>query len=130
MPIDGAGLHLTYALIGLFRFTHVVHGRRAMKRLRDNAAGIRDGSSARNSDIMIYGDPVTSGRLVSFVPIGEWRKFAYRVREPLLELWGGISSRDGYIQRDTCVPHFLDPERFLQWFHDRRPVLVARNIIG
>jgi hypothetical protein len=130
MPIDGAGVHLTYALIGLFRFARVVHGRRAMKRLRENAVGNRDGGSATNGDIMIYADPMVSGRLVSLVPIGEWRKFAYRLREPLLELWGGISSRDGYIQRDACVPHFLDPEKFLRWFHERGPVLVAQNNIG
>jgi hypothetical protein len=59
--------------------------------------------------------------------IGEWRDRAYRVRPELLAKWGGLSCKDGYIQRSGVPPAFLQPERFLSWFEEQNPRLLACN---
>jgi hypothetical protein len=76
---------------------------------------------------VVRGDSTGSGRLRRFIEIGEWRRRAYRVREDLLEAWGGLSSRDGYIQRSAVPPRFADPRRFLEWLEAQAPELVKGN---
>jgi len=49
------------------------------------------------------------------------------VRCDLLEEWGGLSVRDGYLQRSARLPRFLDPPRFMAWLESQEPVLVQAN---
>jgi hypothetical protein len=71
--------------------------------------------------------PGESGRLNRAIPVGEWRHRAYRVRRDLLEAWGGLSSRDGYIQRSAVPPKFLDAVRFVTWLDTQNPAFLDAN---
>lgn len=66
-------------------------------------------------DLVVQADPACSGRFPRAIPIGEFRQNAYRVRRDLLQQWGGLTVRDGYIQRSAQPPRFKAPHRFLQW---------------
>jgi hypothetical protein len=59
--------------------------------------------------------------------IGEFRDGAYRVTRPILEAWGGLSCRDGYLQWSAVLPSFTDAPRFLRWFERQGPELVSAN---
>jgi hypothetical protein len=81
------------------------------------------------NDLVVWADPEASGRFPRAVPIGEYRSRAYRVRRELLEQWGGLSVRDGYIQRSAIPPHFARPDKFLRWLEARVPqsALIHQN---
>jgi hypothetical protein len=49
------------------------------------------------------------------------------VTPPILEAWGGLSCRDGYLQRSAVLPSFPDAPRFLRWFERQAPELVSAN---
>jgi hypothetical protein len=61
------------------------------------------------------------------VPIGEFRDRAYRVRNELESAWGGLSVKDGYIQRSAVPPAFLAPQLFYEWFIEQDVKLLRRN---
>jgi hypothetical protein len=69
------------------------------------------------NDLVIWGDPKTSGRFPKAVPIGHYRDGAHRVTKELLRDWGGMTNNDGWIQRSVRPPFFLDPTRFLYWLN-------------
>jgi hypothetical protein len=79
------------------------------------------------SDIVVRAKPGVSGRLRRCIPIGEFRDRAYRVRRHLLDGWGGLDIRDGYIHRSVRLPAFHDAARFYRWFLAHNPELVAQN---
>ncbi len=79
------------------------------------------------TDIVLRGRAGSSGRLTRCLPIGEFRDRAYRVRPDLLEQWGGLSVKDGYLQRSARLPRFLDAERFIVWLEEQGPRLVQAN---
>jgi hypothetical protein len=76
---------------------------------------------------LVHAKPRVSGRLRTSFPIGEYRSGAYRVRRDLLDVWGGLSVKDGFIQRSVVPPRFIDPKRFLTWFKEQDGQLVAEN---
>jgi len=78
-------------------------------------------------DLIVRGRPGVSGRLERCLPIGDYREKAYRVRPDILEEWGGLSVKNGYLQRSARLPQFLDPERFQRWFNCRNPVWLQTN---
>jgi len=78
-------------------------------------------------DIVVRAKSGVSGRLTQCIPIGEWRDRAYRVRKDLLKTWGGLSVKDGYIQRSAVPPTFNNAERFYDWFKSQSIELVNRN---
>jgi hypothetical protein len=49
------------------------------------------------------------------------------VRNDLLEAWGGLDIKDGYIQRSARLPAFQDAEKFYRWFLAQKPELSAQN---
>jgi hypothetical protein len=117
---------LIYALIGLFRLGDVVCvGSIPSSRWGENAHTRRIKHS--ETDVIVRAERTTSGRLRRCIPIGEWRNRAYRVRTDLLESWGHLSCRDGYIQRSAVPPAFLEPARFITWFEAQAPQLVPSN---
>ena len=97
----------------------------ARARWADNAHTRR--LKQRSTDVIVRAQPKVSGRLRTCIPIGEWRSRAYRVREDLLEAWGGLSCRDGFIQRSAVPPTLLEPERFVAWLARQRPTYLAAN---
>jgi hypothetical protein len=116
---------LVYAIVGFYRVREVVKaGTVPEKQWHENAHTRRDGSQ---DDLVVRAKPGRSGRLERCIPIGEYRSSAYRVREDLLEAWGGISARDGYLQRSGRLPGFLEPERFMRWFRRQHPIFLREN---
>jgi hypothetical protein len=108
-----------YCLIGLFlvdRLTRV--SQLTIEERKRCAHGRRKGSDA---DLVIWGSPPSSGRFAKAILIGRYRRRAYRVTKQTLKAWGGLTVKDGYIQRSAIPPRFLAPARFLGWLkaHER-----------
>ncbi len=59
------------------------------------------------------------------VPIGEFREGAYRVRKDVLEEWGGINVKGGWLQRSANLPEFKSPMIFKNWL-DKQHVRLGR----
>jgi len=117
---------LIYALIGVLTIDEVVAaGDVSERRILENAHTRRLHPSA--TEIVVRGMLQNSGRLSRYLPIGEWRDGAYRVRRDLLEEWGGLSVKDGFIQRSARPPRFLQPERFQNWLDQQQVALIATN---
>ena len=117
---------LLYGLIGIYRVRDVVRLESVPRKLWSHNAHTRRAEHC-GTDIIVRAVPGESGRLRKAIPIGEWRAGAYRVRRDLLEAWGDISSRDGYIQRSAVPPRLLNPSRFLEWLEAQRPEFLPEN---
>lgn len=125
-PVSPSAHTLLYALIGLYRVRDITRlGMIPEARWRENAHTRR--ADPRVSDVIVRADPRASGRLRTCLPIGEFRDRAYRVTREILDAWGGLSCRDGYLQRSAVPPRILEPARFLAWFERRAPELVNSN---
>ena len=117
---------LIYGLIGVLTVDEVIAVENVPNgHLHENAHTRRLSPSA--TEIVVRGMPGNSGRLSRYIPIGEWRDGAYRVRHDLLEEWGGLSVRNGFIQRSARPPRFLDSQRFCLWLDRQKISLEARN---
>ena len=117
---------LIYALIGIYVVREILRAVDVQSTRRVENAHTRK-LKIGSPDIVVRAKEGVSGRLTRFIPIGEFRNRAYRVEAQLLEKWGGLTVRDGFIQRSARPPSFLDPEKFYQWFLDKKPKLIARN---
>ena len=118
---------LVYAIIGLFVVEDIIFAADVPTGARDTNAHSRRVLAEVAKDVIVRARPGVSGRLERCLPIGEWRDRAYRVRRDLIETWGGLSVKDGYLQRSARLPQFRDPPRFRQWFDAQGPVLRQRN---
>jgi hypothetical protein len=87
----------------------------------------RPHSCLDQGEVVVFARPGGSGRLLEHIPIGEYRQRAYRVTKELLNEWGNIDVKSGYIQRSAFLPRFFDAERFLDWFQRQKPTMIARN---
>jgi hypothetical protein len=117
---------LVYAIIGLYVVDEVVRVAEVPpERWHENAHTRR--TPHKPDDIVVRARAGQSGRLRKCIPIGEYRERAYRVREDLLREWGGLSVKNGYIQRSAVPPRFLDPERFDAWLKKQAVGLVESN---
>jgi hypothetical protein len=117
---------LIYALIGLLVVDEIIDAASVTaERYDENAHTRRDPLDP--TDVVVRGRPGESGRLERCLPFCEYRAGSYRVRAPILEQWGGISSRNGFVVRAPWLISVGDPERFLEWFHSHHPSLVNRN---
>ncbi len=118
---------LVYALVGLFVVDKFVLAADVSKKERDINAHARRILKPGAQDLIVHGRPGVSGRFQLCLPIGEYRDLAYRVRAELVEKWGGLSVRNGYLQRSARLPRFLDSQRFLRWIERQKPVLLQSN---
>jgi hypothetical protein len=118
---------LVYAIIGIFVVDDIVLATKVPESARNANAHSRRILAEGAQDIIVRGNQQLSGRLERCLLVGEWRNRAYRVRPDLLEAWGGLSVKDGYLQRSARLPEFLDPVRFLDWFESKRPRLIRAN---
>ena len=118
---------LVYAIIGLFVVQDFILAADIATHDRETNAHSRRVLAPGAQDLVVRGRPGLSGRLKQCLPIGEYRNRAYRVRRDLLEEWGGLSVRDGYVQRSARLPLFRDAPRFLRWMEKQRPVLIQAN---
>lgn len=125
-PIEPSLNRLVYALIGLYIIEEVVWALEVPKsRWKENAHTRK--RHIRDVDVIVRGKLGVSGRLQKCIPIGEWRNGSYRVRNDLLDAWGGLSVKDGFIQRSVVPPSFLKPVKFFNWFKKQNIPLVQRN---
>ena len=124
-PVDGPARPLIYALIGLYVIDEIVPAKSVPKaRWSENAHTRR---VPDDGDIVVRARPGVSGRLRRCIQIGEFRDRVYRVRNDLLDAWGGLDIKNGYIQRSVRLPAFRDAARFYRWFLAQKPELVAEN---
>jgi hypothetical protein len=124
-PVDGPARPLIYALIGLYVVEEIVPAESVPRsRWAENAHTRR---LPGDGEIVVRARPYASGRLRYCIPIGERRERAYRVCNDLLDAWGGLDIKDGYIQRSGRPPAFCDAARFYDWFYAQNPELVAQN---
>lgn len=124
-PIAGPKRPLIYALIGIFVIDSVVSAAKiSREHWHENAHTRR---VPGESDIVVRGRPYVSGRLARCIPIGEFRRGCYRVRSDLLDGWGGLNIKDGFIQRSVRLPAFSNAERFYRWFARQKPTLITTN---
>ena len=45
----------------------------------------------------------------------------------LLDKWGGLSVKNGYLQRSANPPLFCQPERFFNWLQQQNVQLMQTN---
>ena len=122
-PTKSCEHKLLYAIIGLYVIDEVVSaGNISQDRWGENAHTRRQHINA--SDVIIRAKRGEYGLLDRCIVIGEYRDKAYRVTNELLEAWGGLSVKDGYIQRSAVPPSFLDAEKFFLWFQ----TVISSNI--
>lgn len=125
-PIVPVAETLIYALVGVYHLAEAIRLRDVpSSRWAENAHTRKERHGP--DDIILWGRRGVSGRLRRALPIGGYRDRAYRVRPDLLGVWGGLSCRDGYIQRSAMPPEFLEPTQFLGWLDGQGPHLVAAN---
>jgi hypothetical protein len=125
-PIYPSQHKLIYAMVGLYVVDEVVRVQDIGSDRWGQNAHTRK-SKRGETDIVIRAKPVVSGRLERCIPVGEWRDRSYRVRHDVLDAWGGLSVKDGFIQRSIVPPSFNDPARFYDWFLRQKPDLRTRN---
>lgn len=118
---------LVYAIIGLFVIDSIVTASTVPPSRRHENAHTRRILTRSAKDIIVRGRHGVSGRLETCLPIGEFRDRAYRVTRPLLEQWGGLSVRDGYLQRSARLPELVNAQAFYDWFLRQSVPLLARN---
>ena len=122
----GGHERLIYALVGLYVIRKVMPARLVPAKHFDRNAHTR-WSAISDNDLVVLAEPGLSGRLEQCIPIGEWRARAYRVRQDILVAWGGLTVKDGYIQRSVRPPAFQNAQKFYKWFRAQQASLVARN---
>lgn len=119
---------LAYVLIGLLVVEEVLRAQDVPAERRHENAHTRR-RFVGPDDVVVRGRAGVSGRLDRAIPIGEYRERAYRVLPGLLDAWGGLSVRNGYLQRSAQPPALRDPTRFQQWFGNQGVKLLANNYL-
>ncbi|MGA2463023.1 MAG: hypothetical protein ABSH06_01545 [Thermodesulfobacteriota bacterium] len=115
---------LAYCLFGLFYIKRKTFVNQLDDDVRiQSAHGRREGAE---NDLVVWGTKANSGRFARAILIGEYRDKAYRVTKDLLDAWGGLKVKNGYIQRSVRPPFFERPEQFLTWLHERPE---AKNLV-
>jgi hypothetical protein len=123
---DTRGGGLVYGLIGLITVEEIVRARDLPpERWNENAHTRR--AEIGETDVVVHGRPSASGRFDRCLPFAGYRAGAYRVHPELLDRWGGLRVRDGYVQRSARLPEWHDPARFVEWLETQRVALVARD---
>lgn len=116
---------LVYALVGMFVVDEVLPAKQVVRAHWPENAHTRRIPDAH--DLVVRAIPGKSGRLEKCIPVGEYRNRAYRVRRDVLKAWGGLSVRDGYIQRSARLPHLCDPGLFCSWLSDQKVQLLRKS---
>jgi len=124
-PVNSAP-GLIYAIVGFYVVERVSRAVDVPRENWDDNAHTR-WRRVSPVDVVVRAKPGVSGRLERCMPIGEWRDRAYRVRHDILTEWGGLTVKNGYIQRSARPPLFSDPGKFCRWFQKRDVRLIARN---
>lgn len=125
-PVHKCEHRLVYALMGVFVVQEVLPISKIPKHRWFENAHVRKVKRGK-TDIVVHAKRDVSGRFDRCIPVGEWRQGAYRIREDLLRIWGGLSVKDGFVQRSAVPPRFNKPQQFLAWLKNHSVQLLARN---
>ena len=106
---------LVYALVGLFVVEEVVRAVDIPVARRRQNAHTRWTTISQN-DVIVRGKRGVSGRFGRCITVGEFRDKAYRVRGDIEEAWGGLTVKNGYIQRSAVPPAFVNARKFYTSF--------------
>jgi hypothetical protein len=117
---------LVYAITGLYVIDEIKRASEIPPARYDENAHTRWDAISPN-DIVVRGRPDVSGRLQRCIVIGEFRDRAYRVTRELEAQWGGLSVKDGFIQRSIAPPRFRNASLFYDWFLKQGVQVVRRN---
>lgn len=118
---------LVYSIIGFYIVERLVLGTGLRKQEWHRNEHTRHGGCDDHGTSIVFAVPGRSGRLLNHIPIGGLRGKHYRVFPDLLNAWGGLDVKDGFIHRSAFLPQFERPSRFLRWFKRQRTTLVARD---
>lgn len=124
-PISSCKDKLIYALIGIYFIDELRYVKNIDIKERNINAHSR--TINREEDIIVIAKQKISGRFCECIPIGEWRNKSYRVQNEVLDKWGDITVKDGFIQRSAVPPLFKNPEKFLTWLDDLEIKTVSNN---
>ncbi len=121
---------LIYALIGLYVVDKVIPAECISE--KDWYKNAHTRRPFDKTDIIVFAKSGLSksrlsGRLERCIQIGGRRDNADRVTCELLDEWGGLSVKNGYIQRSATLPWFCNPEKFYEWFKNYKIQLVESN---
>jgi len=122
---DIATAKLVYAIIGLYVIDEIIAADSIPRQRWNENAHTRRFPGP--TDIVVRARANFSGRLEQCLIIGEYRAGAYRVTRDLLNAWGGLTVKDGFLQRSARLPAFRDVERFYDWFRSKSKRLLKRN---
>jgi hypothetical protein len=118
---------LVYALIGLYVIDKILPIASVPRSRWHINAHTRRTSPFATNDLVVFAKRNESGRLKRAIPIGHFRKKAYRVRPHLLAAWGGLNVKNGYIQRSARLPMLSNAPQFYRWFLGQGVPLIRRN---
>lgn len=125
-PITKCDHKLIYALYGIMVVDKVMKVANVPEKEFHKNAHTR--IKAMNKDHwVVFANSSLSGRFNKAIPIGEFRNGSYRVLNEVLDAWGGIDVKDGFIQRSVCPPWFTKPEQFLTWLESKQVMLINSN---
>jgi hypothetical protein len=125
-PMKPCNQKLVYALIGFYEVEKILPSNKIPEeKLVENAHTRK--ISVYVGDVVVFGNPNTSGRFRNCIPIGEYRNGAYRVKKSVLEEWGELGINDGFIQRNRNPPFFLNPNQLKLWLKKKNPKIIQNN---
>lgn len=125
-PITKCDHKLVYALYGIMVVDKVLSVADVPENEFHKNAHTRI-ENMNNDHLVVFANPSLSGRFSSAIPIGEYRNGSYRVTKEILDIWGDIGVKDGFIQRSVCPPWFTKPEQFLKWLDSQPVKLINKN---
>lgn len=125
-PISPCDYKLVYALYGIMFVKEVLKISQMQATSYHMNAHTRVVDMNRE-DWVVFANPSSSGRFNKVIPVGEFRNKSYRVKESILDMWGGIGVKDGFIQRSVNPPWFNEPDRFLKWLDSQNVELINNN---
>ncbi len=118
---------LVYGLIGLLVVGRIEKAENVPYNQWSLNAHTRRVLSQGSTDIVVFGQQKLSGRFSRCLSIGSFRDRAYRVFPELLDAWGGLTVKNGYLQRSARLPEFIDAGRFYSWFLNQKVELLNSN---
>jgi hypothetical protein len=125
-PVHDCDHRLIYALMGIYIVKEIVGVSNVPSEQWFENAHVRK-TKPGETDIVVPAKAKVSGRFDRCIPIGEWRDRSYRVRQDVLDAWGGLSVKDGFIQRSAVPPALTKPQQFMDWLHKQGMRLIQRN---
>jgi len=118
---------LSYSIIGFYDIACIKPASSVLPADWPKNEHTRPDGCKDQSTVIVFAHRGRSGLLRHHIPIGTYRRRAYRVTTKLLKDWGGLDVKDGFIQRSVFLPQFRDSDSFLGWFQDQNPQLIAKN---